>query len=567
MNRLIVIVLCLWSLAATAQLQGIPPITLRQYGSTPLTGIHLLTNTKDFGFVLNRLRPPAYLTTVQLIDAGRPFPPVIYQAGTYHVDSSQHVPAAAMDFYTTADLQPDGRLSFVCHSVVHDTVAHLMAALSFDTAMLSLQGSDHIPSLDGHDYRVDSTGQVLCAVSVLDTMDISCLSGTAGDTGVVQTQRILIRDAAGQVVFSWDPFTSGDYSVCEMRYYNAAQAPFTTLDPLDWSHFNSARWAADGNIIVSFREVGCFKIDVHTGHIRWKLGGRDTVAIPVPDSLMYFEQHDFVQLPDGRYTVYSDGDAAHTFMAGQVYVVDEAAHTARLAERYRSSGAGFSAAMGSFRYHQDLRFVCYGLYQSLGQLLAPPDRFCDVFDSAGHVVAALVTPYDQIPYRAIPVDWSPEHLRPQIGTQGMGLGIHLPAGQVYTDIRWYDLLGDSAAVPVDSGAVLTVPVAGHTYVADAYINATGAHSWRITAVPYTYLPTGVTGVSAGGCLIYPNPAQGHFCIRNNSVPAAGVLYDAIGREVSHISILTGDNVYPTPAAKGIYTITSGEGSTYKLVVE
>jgi hypothetical protein len=173
---------------------------------------------------------------------------------------------------------------------------------------------------------------MLYAVNYLDTMDIGCLSGMAHDTEVVETQRIMVKDSNNAVVFSWEPF-AGDFSPCEMMYF--FHGSYTASAPLDWSHFNSATWANDSNIIVSFRYTGCFKMNAHTGHVAWKLGGLDSTAIPVPDSLMYFSQHDFAQLPDGRYSVYSDGDDAHKYMEGSLYEVDEVSKTARLSGRFR----------------------------------------------------------------------------------------------------------------------------------------------------------------------------------------------------------------------------------------
>jgi hypothetical protein len=74
---------------------------------------------------------------------------------------------------------------------------------------------------------------------------------------------------------------------------------------INWSHLNSVRFANDGNIIYSYRHIGLGEINVKTGEIMWKLGGKDIEkSISLPDSARYYLQHDFSQGEDGLYYVF-----------------------------------------------------------------------------------------------------------------------------------------------------------------------------------------------------------------------------------------------------------------------
>jgi hypothetical protein len=545
-------------------------VTSRVYDTTvSLSGIHALINTKDFGFTMHPVSPPVRPTSVQLIAVSKPYPPVIYQVGSMNVNTRATLLAARSDFYTDLDMQDNGDLTYVRADVAHGSTPLFYAAMRYDTATLARTGSDIIPALDGHDYQVNRRGDVLYADVIFDTVSLSCLSGVVNDTGVAQTQRIRIKDSSGAIIFSWTPFTQ-DFSPCEMRYFSAGT--YTAATPLDWSHFNSARWSNDSNIIVSFRYTGVFKINVRTGRVMWKLGGLDPSAIQVPDSIMYFSQHDFTQLADGRYAVYSDGDAAHKFMEALIYDIDEVNKTAQLSERFRSSDTTFSIAMGSYRRLGNLRFVNYGWYQSAVLPSSPPNLFCDMFDSTDHVIASLVSPYNQIPYRSIPTVWSPERLRPQILDHDTVLALDLPSVGRYFDIKWYDMPDDSSSVLIDSGLTLHAPIAGHQYVADAYIDSNSNLNWRITSQPYRVAgPTGIAALNdEAGIRLFPNPSHKSFHLINSGNARRCAMYNSLGMLIGDLYVKSGDNTYLVPEVRGVYFIyllSSDIPSVYKLIVD
>ena len=257
-------------------------------------------------------------------------------------------------------------------------------------------------------------------------------------------------------------------------------------------------------------------------------------------------------------------------MEGLIYEVDEVSKTARLSKRFRSADTTFSVAMGSYRlYNPNLRFINYGWYASAVLPPTTPNLFCDVFDSTDHVIASLVSPFDQIPYRVVPTGWSPEHLRPQIIMQDTVLVVGLPNTAHYYDTKWYDMPNDSTTTLVDSGMVLNSPVVGHRYIVDAYIDTNTNLNWRITSLPFSYLlSTGIKDVTPFTQLrIMPNPVTNRFCIVNDGEQVTFGMYNELGMYIRELTVKRGENVYDTPDARGVYMIKAkASEAVYRLVV-
>jgi hypothetical protein len=144
----------------------------------------------------------------------------------------------------------------------------------------------------------------------------------------------------------------------------------------------------------------------------------------------------------------------------------------------------------------------------------------------------------------------------------------LPGTARYYDIKWYDMLNDSAVALVDSGLVLKSLTAGHTYVADAYIDSNTVLNWRITSLPFLYpLSTGVNDAVAPKPLtIMPNPTTERFHIINTGEQVICRIYNELGMFVNEIAVKSGDNVYDAPEASGVYMIRTAEtGELVRLV--
>jgi hypothetical protein len=146
--------------------------------------------------------------------------------------------------------------------------------------------------------------------------------------------------ADGALLFHWSPFD---------------HFAITDLDPVDrtganvnWTHGNAIDLDVDRNVIVSFRSLEeITKINVATGDVMWRMGGRRNqftfLDSPVPP---FSRQHGMrVSAPGTLIILDNVGNPFESH--AESYAVDEVARTARLTHSYVSSPAVVTQIGGS----------------------------------------------------------------------------------------------------------------------------------------------------------------------------------------------------------------------------
>jgi hypothetical protein len=173
--------------------------------------------------------------------------------------------------------------------------------------------------------QIDGTYWLMC--DEIRTMDLSGVGGLAGAhvTGTV-VQHI---SAEGALLFQWSPFD---------------HFAITDGDPRDragsnvnWTHGNALDLGSDGNLLVSFRNLGeITKIDATTGDVIWRLGGRrNRFAFLDAPATAFMGQHSARSYAPGAVLLLDNlGDA--TASRAERYVLDETKMTARLVGSYGS---------------------------------------------------------------------------------------------------------------------------------------------------------------------------------------------------------------------------------------
>jgi hypothetical protein len=150
-----------------------------------------------------------------------------------------------------------------------------------------------------------------------------------------------------QVVWTWNEFDhldirrKGSIGVCAQG--GGCPAVLVGEKMGDWTHTNSVSYTSDGNLIVSLSgQHWVIKIDYEngkgSGRILWRLGQDGDFKLDSPDPNAWFSsQHDpkfdvpgspVLSLYDNGWPRHDKDPAAHS--RGQVYLLDEAQHTARL---------------------------------------------------------------------------------------------------------------------------------------------------------------------------------------------------------------------------------------------
>jgi hypothetical protein len=558
---------CLLNAACSfAQLDKVAPMLCMPQDASRLENINLLVNTRDFTSTFNGLQPDKFPTSVQLVRAKKPFPPIWYQLGLKKLGPG----LTGADFYLGPIInEKTGRLSF-SFVIMPDSLPGrgLEGFVVLDTTTMepvdTLTGADFsfdsiYQPIDNHEYEEDAHGNRLFFSNVKTRMDIRCLSGNPADTLVTAiVQYIVVLDSANAIKMLWNPLQH--LSPCEM-HWEFRNGSTNYANALNWSHGNSLRWANDGNILYSFRHIGIGKINSETGEIMFKLGGKDSVnAIPLPDSIGYSMQHDFYQRPDGKYSVFSNGFEAYLpYMEGVVYDIDEVHKTVALAGRFRPHPDCISRALGGLDTYNGMYFLNRGMH-----FCASYNQVINIVDIADHsTVADIYGPQMNFSYRAHPTAWNISR-RPSITVQGMLLMTDSIAGlDHYT---WYKV-DDTSAVAVGYGLSCT-PLANGRYVVEARAG-TGSFTSYLLADPVDFTVTAVPPQPSKSILLQYDSSR-HIAFIDIEEPNGMLkIYNIGGQLVQQASLHKSSNAVSTSLIPGVYVFdirtASGQASEKVLI--
>ena len=169
---------------------------------------------------------------------------------------------------------------------------------------------------DLHDLQVLPNGNALLMSYDAETIDMSKIV-EGGKTNATVTGLIVQElDPSKNVIFewrSWDHFS----------FFDSTSS--LTDQSIDLVHGNSLALSNDGNLLLSSRDLGeITKINLQTGDIMWRLGGKENMFTFV-NSQTFAYQHDVRQLPNGNITVF-DNQGTQQVPApseGMEYKIDE----------------------------------------------------------------------------------------------------------------------------------------------------------------------------------------------------------------------------------------------------
>lgn len=178
----------------------------------------------------------------------------------------------------------------------------------------------------------------------LRTVDLGPL-GLAG-TGAVVGHTLQRLSPSGAVEFSWSAFDH--LGLDELRN---PSVPGQVVG-VDFDHPNSIELDADGDYLVSFRDLDAvLLIDGQTGDVRWRLGGARSDFTFVGDPLGGFSgQHDARLLPGGHLLLLDNGTFHDPPTSRAVeYALDPERRTATLVWEHRLPPERWTQYAGSAR--------------------------------------------------------------------------------------------------------------------------------------------------------------------------------------------------------------------------
>ena len=96
----------------------------------------------------------------------------------------------------------------------------------------------------------------------------------------------------------------------------------------DYAHINSVAETADGNILVSFRNIGIVKFNKETKEIMWIMGTGHNDISGIETSQLPLLQHDIQVLDDGSFTIFDNSGSTEGYTRIVRYIIDDEARVA-----------------------------------------------------------------------------------------------------------------------------------------------------------------------------------------------------------------------------------------------
>jgi hypothetical protein len=283
---------------------------------------------------------------------------------------------------------------------------------------------------DLHEIRLSSNGTAW--IDMFDPIEMN-LSSVHGSAAGVLTDSVVqeIDIKTGLVMWEWHAL--GHVPVSE------SLKPIShSSSPWDYIHVNSVDPGPAGDVLLSARSTwALYDVDIHSGAIRWRLGGPRSSFRQGPGTRFYW-QHDAEFQPDGLISVFDNGSdpPKEKQSRGLLLRADTASHTVSLVKQFvnpsrtllaTSQGNTLSLPGGDW-------LMGYGGLPNFTE-----------YDTAGHVLLD--------------------------GTLGKNV----------QDFRTY--LSPWSGQPRTAPAVIAKSAAGALAVAVSWNGATSVSSWRVLAGP------------------------------------------------------------------------------------
>jgi len=219
-----------------------------------------------------------------------------------------------------------------------------------------------------------------------------------------------------------------------------------TGDNIDLIHGNAMDISSDGNLLLSSRNLSeITKINLQTGDIIWRLGGKANQFRFVNDNEGFAFQHDIRQLPDGDITIFDNQGTTENPAPSRAveYKVDEKNMTATLVWSYTHEPPIFATYMGDVqRMANGNNFIAWGApYEGPGYVIGSMTEI----DPNNNVILEITFDQPYVIYRAFRYQWqgSPDTL-PDLAFNNDSSGLTLGySWNGATEVSSYQLYGGS----------------------------------------------------------------------------------------------------------------------------
>lgn len=188
---------------------------------------------------------------------------------------------------------------------------------------------------DLHEFTLTPNGTALITAYREVPYDLSSIGGPKNGyllDGVAQE----IDVATGKLVFQWDALN--DIKLSETYAKLGKNGNGTKAKPFDYFHINSVDSDGAGHLLISARNThGIYQVSERTGHLDWRLGGKDSDFTMGPGTRFAW-QHDARYRTGNTISLYDDEAKAEPepYARGLFLHLDPATMTATVARQYLS---------------------------------------------------------------------------------------------------------------------------------------------------------------------------------------------------------------------------------------
>jgi hypothetical protein len=290
---------------------------------------------------------------------------------------------------------------------------------------------------DLHELQILPNGNALLMAYDAETIDMSKYVPGGKTNATVVGLVIQELDPSKHVIFewrSWDHFSIFDSTSSLTDGY------------IDLIHGNSLALANDGNLLLSSRNLDeVTKIDLQTGDVIWRLGGKENMFKFV-NSPTFAYQHDVRQLPNGNLTVFDNQGTQQSPLpsSGMEYQLDEINKTVTQVWGFTHTPPVFGTFMGNVQQLADgNKVIGWGApSQASGYAFVTMTEV----DPNNQTVSELVFDQPYVSYRAFRYPWqgSPNTL-PALAYQFKGDTIELGySWNGATNVASYQVFGGTS---------------------------------------------------------------------------------------------------------------------------
>jgi hypothetical protein len=204
---------------------------------------------------------------------------------------------------------------------------------------------------DVHEFRITPNGRALITCYNLITHDMSSIGGPKS-AQMNDALAFVVNMKTGKVLDKWDALTHIPLTNTRARIPLPGQ---TSYDPY---HINSISLDAHKNLVISFRNLSAiYDVNIHTGHIKWVLGGAHPTLKAGPGIEFAF-QHDAEFVSSHKLQFFNDNaagendpskpyDLVQGLSSVEQVKIDVADHTATLVHNWTHPDRLVAIAMGN----------------------------------------------------------------------------------------------------------------------------------------------------------------------------------------------------------------------------